>query len=309
MPKVSVITITYNRAPLLPTAITSVLNQTFQDFEYVIVDDASHDDTPSVVAGLRDPRIRYIRQEHNGGEAHARNTGVTHAQGEYIAFLDDDDEWLPEKLALQVTVLENSPATVGAVYTGRLNIDGKTKQVTGVCKPQQRGNLLQFLLRNGNPITLSSVLLRKECFSEIGLFDEQIVYGPDYDMWIRLAGIYHFECIPEPLVKYTVHRESLSGDPRRILKGKEAILKKHQTAFLQDNRAYSRLCAELSILYHRTGDLQKGRQMLWRAIRAYPLPTRNYVTCAGLAVLGIDKYEKLQEIKRSLFSLVKAPTA
>ncbi|MCS6927229.1 MAG: glycosyltransferase, partial [Candidatus Binatia bacterium] len=273
---------------------------TFHDFELIIVDDASRDETPAAVAGFQDHRIRYIRHEQNRGEAQARNKGVTTAQGSYIAFLDDDDEWLPEKLALQVHLLENSPRTVGGVYTGRLTLDGKSKKVTSVLRPTKKGDLLQTLLREGNCITLSSVLLRKECFEKVGLFDEQTGYSSDYDMWIRISGAYHFECIAEPLVKYTVHRESLSRDLSRVLRGNEAVLNKHKAYFLQDNQAYSRLCAELSIMYYFNRNSQKGRQLFLQAIQAYPFPTRNYLTCAGLALLGVEKYQKLQKIKRAL---------
>src|SRR5258705_10332336 len=108
MPKVSVIIPTYNRAECLRSAITNVLNQTFQDFEIVVVDDSSQDHTREVVNSLDDKRIKYIRHERNKGVAAARNTGVSNAKGDYIAFLDDDDEWFPEKLKKQCAVLEAS---------------------------------------------------------------------------------------------------------------------------------------------------------------------------------------------------------
>ncbi len=301
MPKVSVIIVTYNRAALLPTAITSVLQQTFQDFEIIVVDDASQDETPAVVADFQDHRIRYIRHEQNTGEAGARNTGVTNATGEYIAFLDDDDEWLPDKLALQVDVLENSPARVGVVYTGRSTIDGATKKVVSIRIPTQGGDLLPEL-RKGNPITNSSVLLRKECFSKVGLFDEQIVYGLDYDMWIRIAGAYHFEYVAKLLVKYTVHEKSLSANLDRMIKGKEAVLKKHGAYFAQNGRDYSRFCAQLGILYYLNGNARKGRQMFLRAIRSYPFPTREYLTLISLSLLGTAGHKRVQKIKHLLSS-------
>lgn len=108
MSKVSVIIPTHNRSELLYSAITSVLNQTFQDFEIIVVDDCSGDNTPEIVSKLNNKRIKYIRNEINKGEAEARNTGIMNSDSEYIAFLDDD-EWLPEKLTLQVDLLKNSP--------------------------------------------------------------------------------------------------------------------------------------------------------------------------------------------------------
>ena len=137
MPKVSVVVLTHNRPDMLCRAVSSILNQTFQDFEIVLVDDASTDNTPEVVRGLGDARIKYIRHKENRGEAAAANTGVTSSSGEYIAFLHDDDEWLPEKLGQQVRLLESSPPTVGAVYTGFLRIDRSTKKLLKQVNPQR----------------------------------------------------------------------------------------------------------------------------------------------------------------------------
>ena len=108
MPKVSVIILTYNRATLLRRALQSVLNQSFGDFEIIVVDDASVDGTKDVMRDMSDNRIQYVQHKQNMGEGRSRNTGLAKAQGQYIAFLDDDDEWLPEKLELQVSLMEKS---------------------------------------------------------------------------------------------------------------------------------------------------------------------------------------------------------
>jgi glycosyltransferase involved in cell wall biosynthesis len=113
-PRVSVIIPTHNRPDRLPRAVASVLNQTFRDVEIVIVDDASADDAAEVVA-RQDPRIRYVRHGSPKGACGARNTGIRLARGEFVGFLDDDDEWLPEKLQRQVRVFEASPSDVGVV--------------------------------------------------------------------------------------------------------------------------------------------------------------------------------------------------
>ena len=130
---VSVIIPTYNRAACLKLALASVLNQTYQNFEIIVVDDASTDGTADVVRGFADARITYVRHDVNRGKvgagAAARNSGIARAQGTYIAFLDDDDEWLPEKLARQVAVLDRGPRSVGAIYTGFVKIDQATGQI------------------------------------------------------------------------------------------------------------------------------------------------------------------------------------
>ncbi|MEZ4547537.1 MAG: glycosyltransferase family A protein [Thermodesulfobacteriota bacterium] len=113
MPKVSVIIPTHNRADLLKAAIQSVLDQTYTDFELLVCDDASNDHTQDTVAGFSDPRIIYKRYEKNSGVVELRNNAVNSSSGEYIAFLDDDDEWLPEKLEKQVSVLDRSSPETG----------------------------------------------------------------------------------------------------------------------------------------------------------------------------------------------------
>jgi glycosyltransferase involved in cell wall biosynthesis len=124
MPKVSVIIPTYNRAGLLKRAIQSVLNQIYQDFEIIIVDDASTDNTENVIESFKEHRIRYIKHESNKGAAVARNTGIKFANENYIAFQDSDDEWLPEKLEKQMEIIEHASPRVGVVYTGYRRIIG-----------------------------------------------------------------------------------------------------------------------------------------------------------------------------------------
>jgi glycosyltransferase involved in cell wall biosynthesis len=128
MPKVSAVIPTYNRAQFLERAIRSVLDQTFQDFEIVVVNDASPDEgaTDAVVKDFRDPRIKYFRHETNKGIGATRNTGVLNSSGEYIAFLDDDDAWLPQKLALQCRLL--TTRLLWARYTGTYGLDQRARK-------------------------------------------------------------------------------------------------------------------------------------------------------------------------------------
>src|SRR4030095_13333348 len=136
MPKVSVIIPTHNRAEFLRSAITSVLNQTFQDFEVVIVDDASKDHTQEVIANFNDKRIKVIHNPFSRVDAGARNIGVISSDGEYVAFLDDDDEWLPEKLKIQICSLANSPPEVGGVCTYSFIIEKWSGRVSSVFNPE-----------------------------------------------------------------------------------------------------------------------------------------------------------------------------
>jgi len=219
MRKVDVIIPTYNRAEFLQAAIGSVLNQSLDDLTLLVVDDASKDDTQAVVKALDDKRIKYICHTENRAEAVARNTGLSNGNAEFVAFLDDDDEWLPEKLRLTVDLLENSPSKVGGVYSGLFIID-KVTGVTHGCKlAERRGDIYLDMVRRNVVFTPSTVLLRRECFEKVGLFDESIPWMLDYDMWIRISREYHFECIKEPLVKYHVHENQISNNAAIRAKG------------------------------------------------------------------------------------------
>lgn len=296
MPKVSVIIPTHNRAESLRSAISSVLNQTFQDFEIIIVDDASKDNTREVVRELSDRRIKYLRHETNKREAAARNTGVTNASGEYIAFLDDDDEWLPEKLELQVDLLDSSPTVMGAVYTGSIRVDSATGRTLNHWMPTKRGNIFRDLLSMNCVGTPSTVLLRRECFKKVGLFDSSIAFGPDYDMWIRVSKQYHFDCIRRPLIKYYIHSDRLSSNYDVIVAGLETQLRKYAWLFALDSKNYSRRYSNLGISYCFSGNTKKGREALLRAIKLYPFEVRHYYNLC-LSFLGADNFRRFKMLR------------
>ena len=145
-PRVSVIITTHNRADMLPRAVDSVLAQTFQDYEIIIVDDCSTDHTPEVIAKFDDPRIRSFRHEVNKRQAAAINTGILNALGEYMAFLDDDDEWLPSKLERQTALLDSSPPKVGLVYGWLDEVNGSTGETTPSYRSAMEGDVFDNLL-------------------------------------------------------------------------------------------------------------------------------------------------------------------
>jgi glycosyltransferase involved in cell wall biosynthesis len=296
---VSVIIPTYNRAACLKLALASVLNQTYQSFEIIVVDDASTDGTPGVVRGLADARITYVRHEVNRGKvgagAAARNSGIARARGTYIAFLDDDDEWLPEKLARQVAVLEASPRSVGAVYTGFVKIDQATGQIVERIIPTRRGTISRDLIAENCVGTPSTVLVRNECFQKVGLFDESMAFGEDYDMWIRIASEFEFDYIDEPLVRYAVHDVQLSAQNyERKISGLEAQLRKHVAFFALDPRGHSRLYLELGVLCCYDGDVRRGRAAFRQGLRIYPREIRHYFNL-GLSFLGPRTFVKVKE--------------
>jgi glycosyltransferase involved in cell wall biosynthesis len=276
MPKVSVIIPTHNRASLLARAVASVLEQTYGDFEIIVTDDASSDETPDAVRRMGDPRIRYFRHAASRGEAATTNNGIRNATGEYVAFLHDDDVWLPAKLERQLAVFHGGSPRVGAVYSGFISVEAATAKALGAVLPAKRGDLLAELCTENWIGVPSTVMVRRDCFAESGMFDESMVAGADYDMWIRLARHYHFDYVAEPLVLYWVHDNRLSANYAVILRGKEAQLRKHGEFFAAHKKSYSRRLLSLGVLHCYNRNLGEGRMAFLRAIKNDPLGAQPY---------------------------------
>ena len=301
MPKVSVIIPTCNRCAYLARAIKSVLAQTYTDFEIIVVDDASTDDTREVVAQFKGNPIKYIRHKENKGGAAARNTGIVNSQSEYIAFLDDDDEWLQTKLGLQVALLGSSSAKVGVIYTGNQTIDRAIQKVHAIKRPTQRGDLAVALLRN-NPVgPTSSTLIRRKCFEEIELFDEALPSFQDYDLWIRISAKFHFEHVSLPLLRYYVHQNKIWGNPKALDKGIQIMLAKHGTSSKEFRKNMSQQLLKVGVMYCMAGNPQRGRQVYLQAIGLYPFEIRNYFNFF-LSLLGGDNFKKAKRLKERYFA-------
>lgn len=229
-PTVSVIIPTYNRAALLIEALNSVLAQTLQDFEILIVDDGSTDDTQvRLVSYLTDSRIRSIRQD-NGGPAKARNRGIEESRGEFIALLDSDDLWLPEKLDKQVAFLRAHPE-IGLVYTDVIWIeaDGSVANPQPI-KAKRRFPTYYEDLMFENVIygSDSAVIVRAAILKEQALYDIELPTLEDQDLWLRLSACTEFHFLEEPLVNLRVHASNLQRDPDAMTAGRLRFLHKLQ---------------------------------------------------------------------------------
>lgn len=230
---VSVVIPTFNRAKVLPRAIECVLAQDFQNLEIVIVDDASSDETPHLFEGECDSRIRFLRLSQNSGGAEARNVGWRAARGEFVAFLDSDDEWLPDKLSKQLHVIHKAGKKAGLVYTGLLYRDG-TGEVTARRLDVRRGDLAEDILATNFVGSLSSVLVRRTCLEQVAGLDRTLKSCQDWDLYIRLARVCEFECVPECLVKYLVDKSDvnrISNRSRSIVMGHKAIREKYRSQY------------------------------------------------------------------------------
>ena len=228
-PLVSVVIPTYNTARYLPATLSSVLGQTYRSLEIVLVDDGSTDATSEIVKPFQaDSRFRYLPQP-NGGAARARNRGVIESRGEFVAFLDADDLWLPQKLEKQMPLF--SDPKVGIVYTDRIDIDENDHVIPCVELVHHRGTGLvgQLLIRNFVP--MSSAVMRRAVFEKSGEFDATLARSEDLDFWLRAALNFGFDYVDEPLVKHRRWPNQLTQNRHKVFESSFRI----QDRFLRDH--------------------------------------------------------------------------
>ena len=218
MPHVSVVIPAYNAEGFIVETVNSVLNQTYQDLEIIVVDDGSKDGTVAALEQFGN-RVR-VHQQPNGGVAKARNTGVGLARGTYIAFLDADDLWLPQKLERQLT------STAPMSYTDRFNVGerGHLPELHSEIKPMRGGDLFVPLMREQNFITSTSVMLRRALFEKMGGFYTGLNGTEDWDLWIRIAEGHEIGFVAEPLVRYRFHAGGISRNYRRMSRERMLVI-------------------------------------------------------------------------------------
>jgi glycosyltransferase involved in cell wall biosynthesis len=299
MPTVSVVIPTYNRARVLSKAVGSVLSQTYDDYEIIVVDDASVDDTASVIRKFKDRRITYVRREKNGGEAASRNTGIGLSKGKYIASQDSDDEWLPGKLEKQIRLIESSPREVGVVYTGFWRIEGNAE----VYFPNERKGRIQGDIRRellmGNFVGTPTTVVKKECFEKIGGFDERLRHLVDWEMWIRISGLYQFICVEEPLVISYGMPDAVSANAFALIDAHEYILEKHAGRFVSDKNILAAEQYWIGNLWCQIGNKGRGREYFKKAISVRPLNLK-YLGAFLLSFATSERYNRLVALKRKL---------
>ena len=273
-PRVSIITPTFNRADFIGTAVDSVLAQTFSDFELLIVDDGSTDETVSVLEPyLADRRVRYFNQP-NQGQSVARNRGLAEADGELVCFLDSDDAWLPDKLEQQVALMDRHP-DVDIVHGDEIDIDEHGREVSRKNMPRFSGMIARELLAD-NSVSINTVMVRKRCFEEMGGFSESRRVADDYDIWLRFSARYRFLYVSAFFGFYRVMSNQISSDKRARFESNERIVldfvRDFPAALSSRDRRWglSRFYCRKARYYARAGDKLVAWSAIGRALRYRP---------------------------------------
>ncbi len=247
-PRISVITPTYNRAGFIAEAVQSVLDQSMGDFEHLIVDDGSTDDTRMVLEPfLEDPRVHYFYQD-NQGQSVARNKALSCAKGEMVCFLDSDNVWLPGKLESQIRAMEENPDT-DVIYGDTIIIDENGNELSRKNMKRYSGHIAAQMLKD-NCVSMNTTMTRRHCFEEMGGMSGKRRVADDYDLWLRFSSKYRFLYIPEFFVKYRVMSDQISSDKRRRFDTNEQII--HDFLKMYPDAVTNRQAREgLSVFYSR----------------------------------------------------------
>jgi len=268
-PLVSVIMPTYNRAHYLGDSVVSVLKQTYGNFELLIIDDGSSDKTKNVVKYFvnKDPRVQYIFIQHTGCPAGPRNFGLERAQGDYLTFLDSDDEYLPEKLERQVTELQKGKLDV--VGVGGVMVDAAGDEIKEVIAYPPKDWLKKILVGN---FIFNPVMMTRAAYEKIGGFDECAKFVEDWEWLIRAAEHLKIGLIEEALFKYRVHGHNLttSLDYKNKAATYAYVLGKHQALYAFYPRAHTQALLESFSYYMLAGDVLMAREQLQLAKRLSP---------------------------------------
>ena len=328
MPKVSVIIPTYNRANYLSRAIDSVFDQTYQDFEVIVVDDGSMDNTKEVLAKYNS-KIRYFYQE-NRGVSTARNVGIREARGEWIAFLDSDDIWLPKKLELQSNITKTY-SEVQAIST-----DAELFDETGIIRSSlmrpgkipgkqnlrynisQRevndgaiftyDNIYKKLILSGSFFILPTMLIRKNCLLRVGLFNTELTFAEDYELMLKIAQDYPTLYFNKITARCRVTEDGLSGDfemrPYRYKKWNGRMFEVHLKNCPKKYRKFvkKRIVKNYQSAiwgYLDSGDLKEVRKLCRRSLRYNKFQMKVYLYCF-LSLFPITFVSFLRRIKLQL---------
>lgn len=280
-PTVSVVIPTYDRADLIERAIRSVLDQTFDDLECIVVDDDSPDETAEVARSIDDDRLTVLEHEENRGASAARNTGIAASSGEFVAFLDDDDEWHPEKLKKQVALLESSEEGVGLVYCWMDYRDDDGNLVTEY-RPTLSGDIFLDVLDKQRIGNSSTLIAPASVVDEVDGFDESLMRGNDGDFIRRIAIEYDVDFVSEALVTSYVdhgHRRISQQDERgarNAIVGQRIKFEKFPEILEAHPKKRAVIHARIALRQAQLGKYSASGRSFLKAIRTAPTTPEIY---------------------------------
>lgn len=284
MPLISVVIPVYNGERTIQETVNSVLNQTFQDFELIVINDGSQDSTLDILGKIQDPRLTVYSYPNRGLSA-SRNRGIDHACGEFISFLDADDLWTTDKLNAQLKALQENPeAAVSYSWTDFIDESGKLLGygIHYTANGYVFSKLLKFFFVGSG----SNALIRKQVFDEAGRFDETLTSAEDWDMFLRLAARYHFAAVSISQILYRVTDTSMSGN---VIRQEREMLKVIEHAFAQEpgmSLRHLKRYTYANLYIYLTSRTLKGTpkqqngllaaRFLWRSIKSNPAILRQF---------------------------------
>jgi glycosyltransferase involved in cell wall biosynthesis len=283
-PQVSIVVTCYNYGQFVAECLASIQNQTFPDFEVIVVDDGSSDNSAEqVYPFLQDKRFRYLKQK-NGGQANAKNRGIKEAKAELIAFLDADDKWEFDKLDKQIKLFARKE--VGVVYSRAIHVNTEgvplPKVPLGKYLQPRRGKVTEYLIYD-NFVPFSSVIVRKVCFDSFGTFDVSLAMGIDWDLWLRFSTKYQFAYCEEPFLFYRVgHSGQMSKNLLERIRCADRIVAKFKSDFpdavsrtVMKDATYYSFCLRGYVL--RQYGIRYSLKYYWLAVSLFPLRKRAYI--------------------------------
>lgn len=279
--KISVIIPVYNSCDTIANTIDSVLNQDYRNIEIIVVNDGSTDGLFELLSNNYIDNIKLITTV-NRGVSSARNTGINNSTGNYIAFLDSDDIWAPDKLSKQIKLIE-SCSDYCVCYTDRYLINMNSEILITKNRKHHTGDILNKIIVS-NFICLSSVIIKKECFETCGYFDENLTVSEDYDLWIRISSRYKFIYLDEKLVYYRITTGSLTKDRKRMLNNAFNVFSKNicnyeilsKVKLLTIIRFYSDTYKSLGLYYYDSANYAVSLKLFMFSVLLYPFYFESY---------------------------------
>lgn|SRR5690554_122731 len=288
-PLVSVVIPTFNRADFIREAVESVLAQTYPNFEILVVDDGSTDDTREVLkAYSQEPRLRYFYQE-NQGQSVARNYALSEARGDFVCFLDSDNRWLPHKLEVSLQAFQENP-DVSVIYGDIITINEKGEEISRHNMRRYSGRITPYLFQD-NCVSMNTSMTRRQCFSEMGGLEAGRRAADDYELWLRFSARYKFLYISDFLAEYRVMENQISSNKDRRFQSNREIMENFVRRFPQaltpaeQREGWCRFHIRKGGYHASVGELTNAAKEYWIALGYKPFSQAPWRAVAKLALL------------------------